>query len=142
MKYLVSAAIAMVLAGCNSESNAAPATAEASAAQDVPQIVGNTGQPAGAMPPGNPMLGQLGEMGGAAEAAVEMCGGNDDVNAAKQQQRAQFLQMGGTAEQFDAAYKAGYDRAKSEFQAAGTAERQRMCASMQEMNSRRIGDAW
>lgn len=92
-----------------------------------------------AMPPGNPMLGQLGEMGGAAEAAVEECGLGDDTEQAKRQQREQFIRMGGTREQFEAAYQAGYDRAKSEYAAAGPAERQRMCAEYKQLGSAGAG---
>ena len=145
MKYLVSAAIALALVGCNAESNAAPVSAaEDVAAQDVQQIVGNAGQPAdgAAMPPGNPMLGQLGEMGGAAEAAIELCGIEADTAAAKRQQQAQFSQMGGTQAQFDTAYRAGYERAKSEFGSAGAAERKRMCDGYREMENARPGGDW
>lgn len=135
MKYLVSAAIVLVLAGCNAESNAAT-----SATQDVPQIVGNTGQPAGAagMPADNPMASmgaQLAESGGGAHAAVELCGLDEDVAAAKREQQQQFVQMGGTAEQFEASYKAGYDRAQADFQAASAADRKQMCDSYREFGA-------
>lgn len=95
-----------------------------------------------AMPPGNPMLGQLGEMGGAAEAAVELCGLDGDTAQAKHQQREQFIQMGGTREQFESAYKAGFDRAKAEYAAASPAERQRMCDGYKQLESLNSGSGW
>lgn len=141
MKYLLSAAVALVLAGCNAESNAATAATD-DQAPPVPQIVGNADQPAGAMPPGNPMLAQLAEMGGAAEAGIELCGMQHDVAAAKRQQREQFIQMGGSAAAFDAGYQAGYDRARGEFQAASASEQQRMCEGYREFEASREGGDW
>lgn len=104
MKYPVFAAILLCLAVCPGEARAG-----------------------GQAPPGNPMLPQLAETGGAAEAGVELCGLDDDTAAAKRQQQELFIRMGGTREQFETAYRAGYDRAKSEYGAAGPAERKRMC---------------
>lgn len=93
----------------------------------------------GGMPPGNPMLGQLGEMGGAVEAAVEACGFDDDTAQAKRQQQQQFMRMGGTREQFEAAYRAGYDRAKAKYAAAGPEDRQRMCSEFRQLGSMQGG---
>lgn len=77
--------------------------------------------------PGNPILPRLAEMGGAIQASNELCDMAHDFASAKQQQQDQFIQMGGTPEQFEAAYQTGYDRAKSGFEAANASERQRMC---------------
>ena len=121
MKSLISTAILLSLAAFSAQSHGAMNQGE------VPRIVGNTGQPVAAAPMGNPMLGQLGEAGGAGEAAVELCGLDDDVAAAKQQQQQQFIRMGGTREQFEDAYRAGYDRAMAEHGNSSPAERERMC---------------
>lgn len=137
MRYLASAVLVLSLAGCNAESNAAPGAATA-----MPQIVGNGAPPdQGAMPSGNPMLEQLGEIGGAAEAGIALCGLDADVADAKRQQREQFIRMGGTPEQFEAAYQAGFDRARQEYDAASPAERQRMCDGLRDMQAGQpVGD--
>lgn len=75
----------------------------------------------------NPMLDQLAGVGGAAEAAGELCQVEADFAGAKRQQEAYFLQMGGTREQFVSGYQAGYDRTKAEYQAASAEERNQMC---------------
>ncbi|MGE4336776.1 MAG: hypothetical protein AB7E55_12480 [Pigmentiphaga sp.] len=87
------------------------------------------------MPPGNPWLSQLAEMGGAVQAGIELCDMGHDTTSAKQQQQAQFIQMGGTPEQFEMAYQTGYDRAQSEFEAANVGERQRMCNEYRKLES-------
>lgn len=130
-KYLAPAVIALLLVGCSRDDHAdtvtdaelrspPPAMAERSPVDergDAPR-----------MPAGNPVLAQLAEMGGAAEAAVDLCDLDDDTAAAaKRQQREQFLQMGGSREQFDTAFQAGKDRAKAEYEAADAAGRERMC---------------
>lgn len=100
MKYLASAAAALVLVSSSVHSE-----------------------------PVNPMLAQLGQLGGAVEAAVTACKIDVDVDmqTAKREQQEQFIQMGGTREGFEAAYKAGYDRARAEFDGASSADRKRMC---------------
>lgn len=87
------------------------------------------------MPAGNPMLPQLAEMGGAVQAGIELCDMGHHIATAKQQQQDQFIQMGGTPEQFEIAYQTGYDRAKSEFEAANAGERQRMCNEYRALES-------
>lgn len=128
MKYLVSTAILLSLSVFSAESDAAM-----NQAGEVSQIVGNTGQAAG--PAGNPMLAQLGETGGAGEAGVELCGLDDDVAALKQQQQQMFIQMGGTPEQFEDAYRAGYERAMAEHGNSSPAERERMCNELKRFGS-------
>lgn len=133
MKYLVSTAILLSLSVFSAESDAVQ-----NQAGEVSRIVGATGQAAAAGPTGpmgNPMLAQLGEAGGAGEAAVELCGLDDDVVAARQQQQQQFIQMGGTREQFEEAYRAGYDRAMAEHGDSSPAERERMCNELRRFGS-------
>lgn len=115
MKYFFSTAavLTLLLLGWNTESKAAS-------------------EP---MPPGNPMLPQLAEFGGAVHAGIELCDMEHDTSSAKQQQQDQFIQMGGTPEQFEMAYQTGYDRAKSEFEAADVNERQRMCNEYRALES-------
>lgn len=136
MKSLVSTAILLSLAAFSAQSHGAM-----NQGGEVPRIVGNTGQPVAAAPIGNPMLGQLGEAGGAGEAAVELCGLDDDVAAAKQQQKQQFIQMGGTREQFEDAYRTGYDRAMAEHGDSSPAERERMCNELKRFGSE-SGAGW
>lgn len=78
------------------------------------------------MPAGNPMLDQLGEASGSREGGAKACDIAHDP-AFKRNQQQQFLAMGGTREQFEAAYQRGLDRARAEYDAAGPAERKRMC---------------
>lgn len=120
MKHLLPAAILLSLAAYSGGIDAAP-------------------NQAGGAVPGNPMLAQLGEMGGAAEAAVEACGLGDDAAAAKRDQQEQFVRMGGSREQFEAAYQAGYDRARAEYTVASPAERERLCDGFKELGSSTIG---
>lgn len=77
------------------------------------------------------LLQPLAEAVGLSEAAAEACGANvdpADLAAAKQQQRERHLQMGGTEEQFETYYQAGYDRAKADFETASPAEHERKCS--------------
>lgn len=136
MKYLVSTAILLSLAAFSAQTHGAM-----NQGGEVARIVGNTGQPAAAAPAGNPMLRQLGEAGGAGEAAVELCRLDDDVATAKQQQQQQFIQMGGTREQFEDAYRAGYDRAMAEHGNTSPAERERMCNELKRFGSE-AGAGW
>lgn len=91
------------------------------------------------MPPGNPMLDQLGETSGTGEAVAKACGLDQDNVAFKRNQQEQFLRMGGTREQFEAAYTRGHDRGKARFDAASPAEHKRMCDEYQAFLSTPIG---
>ena len=91
------------------------------------------------MPPGNPMLDQLGETSGTGEAVAKACGLDQDNAAFKRKQQEQFLRMGGTREQFEAAYARGHDRGKARFDAASPAEHKRMCDEYRNFLSTPIG---
>lgn len=82
------------------------------------------------VPPGNPILPQLAEMSGAAKAGIELCDIDESVAPSKRQQQDQFLQMGGTSEQFETGYQAGYDRARNEYESVSANDRQSMCAEL------------
>lgn len=143
-KYLAPAVLALLLVGCSRDDHANTATdaelrspppttmtdrtpAGERAGDRMGDRMGERSGDQSRMPAGNPALAQLAEMGGAAEAAVELCDLDEDTAAAKRRQREQFVQMGGTAEQFDAAFRAGKERAKAEHEAADAAGRERMC---------------
>src|SRR5690606_40234621 len=107
MKQLVLAAIIVSAATCGGEIRAADDPAQA---------------------PANPMLAQwekLAGLGGAVEAETRACGLDASAGDAKGQQQEQFIRMGGTREQFQAAYQAGHDQAMDKYDAASPVERKR-----------------
>ena len=84
---------------------------------------------------GHPFLDQVGQMGGAAEAAVVLCGADMDMSAAKAEMQTQFVKIGGTAEQFETSYQAGYDAATAKFNAASEADRSKMCEEFEALQA-------
>jgi len=87
------------------------------------------------VPSGNPMLAQLAEMSGGVRAGIEFCDIDESAGPAKSQQQNQFVQMGGTPAQFETGYQTGYDRAKSQYEAATAGDRQNMCDQLRTMLS-------
>lgn len=88
--------------------------------------------------PANPMLAQwekLAGLGGAVEAVAGACGLDANPADAQAQQQEQFIRMGGTREQFQAAYQAGHDEARGKYDAATPAERKRMCDEFREFGA-------
>ncbi len=117
MKQLVIAAIIVSAAACGGVTRAADDPGQA---------------------PANPMLAQvekLAGLGGAVEAAVKACGFDDNTAEAKRQQQEQFVRMGGSQQQFEAAYQAGHDQAMDKYDAAAPAERKRMCDEFREFGA-------
>lgn len=141
MRVFFSAAILLSLAACGTESPPEAAVA-ADQAEPAPQAVDLPAQPADGAGMPEPMLMQLGEMGGAAEAAVELCGMEHDSGGAKRQQQEQFIQMGGTRDQFEASYQSGYDRVKTEYQSASASQRQAMCDELREFEAAAASGDW
>lgn len=141
MRGLFSAAILLSLAACSSESPL-EASAVSDQAEPASQAVDAPAQQADGTAMPEPMLMQLGEMGGAAEAAVELCGTPRDSEVTKRQQQEQFIQMGGTRDQFEASYQSGYDRAKTEYQSASAGERQAMCDEFREFEAAAGSGDW
>lgn len=94
----------------------------------------NAGVSAQPVTPVNPFLPQLAEFTGGVTAGMESCG-IENTGPEKSQQRDQFIQMGGTPEQFEASYQAAYDRVKSEYKSASADERQTMCAELSNLLS-------
>lgn len=72
------------------------------------------------------ILNQLGEAGGRAQAAVEIC----DIKGVpdnKDQQMQMFISMGGNADQFNRLYDQGYDTVKKQFGSASPQDKAKMC---------------
>lgn len=141
MRVLFSAAILLSLAACGPDGPPEAAVA-AEQAEPAPRAVDLPAQPADGAGMPEPMLMQLGEMGGAAEAAVELCGMEHDSGGAKRQQQEQFIQMGGTRDQFEASYQSGYDRVKTEYQSASASQRQAMCDELREFEAAAASGDW
>lgn len=104
--FFAAAALAFLLSGLNTEVAAQP------------------------VPPGNPMLPQLAEISGAATAGIKVCDLDESMGPVKRQQKDQFIKMGGTPEQFETGYQAGYDRVENEYASASAGDRQKMCAEL------------
>ncbi len=76
------------------------------------------------------------EFSGGAHAAAEHCGtgGNAaELQSMKEQQKQHHIQSGGTADGYEAAFAAGYDKAARKFQGASAAERQQACAQLEQL---------
>lgn len=148
--WLLAAAFALALAGCNKDSTVA--TAEPAAAEDQdaqPVAMDDAGsQTAGeATAPAAPATledvdsaddadedeagpAQLAQFGGAAAASAELCGKPYDAAALvtmKEKQKQLYVATGGDPSQYEADFQAGYARGKADFQAVGADQRQQFC---------------
>lgn len=81
--------------------------------------------------PVNPMLSKLSSLGGAVEATAKNCDFEIDAKSAREQQKEQFISMGGTSEDFETSYQSGFDDANAKYLAASAAEQKTMCKNFE-----------